>query len=293
MMQRIEKPVVRVVVAAVLMSIAACGQVNDETVSKISEALPEKPTVKVDEPRKILLYHKPSGFKHKCIPIYNKMFEMMGEKTGAYTVTLTDKAEDFTADNLKQYDALLFNNTTKLQKAFTTDEQRKLVLDYIRNGGGFVAIHSATDAGFPEWPEYTELVGGVFNGHPWNAGGTWGIKVEDCDHPVCNAFGGKDFMLKDELYKYKEYKRENQRVLLTIDTKVSPKGKGQRPDNDHALAWVRDYGKGKVFVSALGHNNDLAWNPQILSFWLDGIQFALGDLKGETKALPQPEWQKQ
>ena len=61
---------------------------------------------------------------------------------------------------------------------------------------------------------------------------------------------GESFTLKDELYKFKEYDRVNQRVLATVDTQVSPKGAKQRTDNDHALAWLREYGKGKVFVSA-------------------------------------------
>ena len=262
---------------------------NDQHAAKMSEAMTIEAKVKVDKPRKVLVYHKPSGFKHGSIPHINKCLDIMAKKTGVFTADFSEKVEDFSTENLKNYDLVIFNNTTKLQKEFKTAEQRKALLDYIQNGGGFMAIHAATDAGFPEWPEYVQLIGGVFHGHPWNAKGTWGISVEDPKHACCDHFPTTKFKLSDELYKYQKYDRKNQRVLMTIDTLVSPK-KG-RPDEDHALAWVKDYGKGKVFVSAFGHNAHLCWDKNILQLWLNGIQFAAGDLKAETAALPQPKWQ--
>ena len=261
--------------------------------AKINEAVATlKVKAKADKPRKALVYHKASGFRHGSIPTINKCLQILGEKTGVFTVDLTDDVADFTTDNLKKYDVLIFNNTTKVQKAFKTDEQRAALLGYIKDGGGYVAIHSATDAGFPEWKEYTQMVGGVFNGHPWGAGGTWGVSIDDPTHNCMDHFGSEPYKIKDELYKYKEYDRKNQRVLATIDTRVSPKGGGQRPDNDHALAWLKDYGKGKVFVSAFGHNNSVCWDKKILQMWINGIQFATVDLKCDTAVLPQPEWQK-
>ena len=61
-----------------------------------------------------------------------------------------------------------------------------------------------------------------------------------------------------------------------------------RPDNDHALVWVKDYGQGRVFFSSFGHNEHVFCNPMILQMWLNGIQFALGDLDAATAALPMP-----
>jgi hypothetical protein len=54
-----------------------------------------------------------------------------------------------------------------------------------------------------------------------------------------------------------------------------------RKDNDFALAWTRAYGKGRVFYSAFGHRTDIWWNRKILQFYLDGIQFAVGDLPAD------------
>jgi len=281
--------------AALLFSLCV-SQVcaNPDMLPKIDQALAGlKTKVEVKAPYKVLVYHQASGYKHPSIPTINTCFQRMGEVTGAFSADLSGDAAELTAEKLKGYDLVIFNNTTKIQKVFTTPEHRAALLDYVRNGGGLVAIHAATDAGFPQWPEYTKMVGGVFDGHPWTANGTWGIRIEDPKHCCMDHLNGESFTLKDELYKFKEYDRVNQRVLATVDTQVSPKGAKQRTDNDHALAWLREYGKGKVFVSAFGHNHSICWDQRILQMWLNGIQFAAGDLACETEALVRPEWQKE
>jgi|SaaInlStandDraft_1057018.scaffolds.fasta_scaffold17083_2 type 1 glutamine amidotransferase len=263
---------------------------NEKHREQITQAMAIKAKVQLDTPRKALVYYKASGFRHGSIPTINVCLDIMGKETGAFTADFSDQPEDFTAEKLKNYDLLIFNNTTKLQKAFQTPESRNAILDFIKNGGGFVAIHGATDAGHPEWPEYVELVGGVFDGHPWNFKGTYGISIEDPQHCCVDHYPQTTFKISDELYKYKEYDRTNQRVLMTVDTRVSP-ANNERRDNDHALTWVKKFGQGHVFISAFGHNDHLCWDPDMLQLWLNGIQFAAGDLKGETDALPQPQWQ--
>ncbi len=56
----------------------------------------------------------------------------------------------------------------------------------------------------------------------------------------------------------------------------------RRDDNDFALAWVKSHGKGPVFYTSFGHRAELYWNPQMLQFYLDAIQFAAGDLEAPT-----------
>ncbi|MBY0504625.1 MAG: ThuA domain-containing protein [Bryobacteraceae bacterium] len=58
----------------------------------------------------------------------------------------------------------------------------------------------------------------------------------------------------DEIYQHRAFDRARVRVLLTLDTRsVDLKADGvNRTDNDFALAWVRSYGRGRVFYSALG-----------------------------------------
>lgn len=290
-----------------LIADSAKSPFSEKYTEKITAAMTLKAKVKVDHPRKALVYHRAWGFNHRSIPTINKCLAIMAEKTGAFTVDFSRNVEDFSAESLKGYDLLIFNNTTKLQKGFKSSKQRNAILDFIKDGGGFMAIHAATDAGYPHWPEYSQLIGGVFDGHPWDSSGTFGICIEDPEHSCVDHYSNSTFKISDELYKYKEYHRKNQRVLMTVDTRVSPRRNGVPPkkngkknispkkigreDEDHALVWVKKYGKGHVFVSAFGHNESVCWDKGILQLWLNGIQFAAGDLEGETAALPQPDWQ--
>jgi type 1 glutamine amidotransferase len=98
------------------------GPFSEKHTTKITEAMTISAKVKVTSPKKALVYYKASGFRHGSIPTINKCLSIMGEKTGAFTCDFSDKAEDFSAEKLKNYDLLIFNNTTKLQKAFKTPE---------------------------------------------------------------------------------------------------------------------------------------------------------------------------
>ena len=130
------------------------------------------------------------------------------------------------------------------------------------------------------------MIGGCFAGHPWGAGGPWPFFVEDAKHPATRAFKGKEFMFSDEIYQYKGYDRSKLRVLIGLDSVKTDK-KGNSESNDYPVSWVRSYGKGRVFYSNFGHNKATWWTPFMLQHFLDGIQWALGDVKGPSKSIPQ------
>jgi type 1 glutamine amidotransferase len=112
-----------------------------------------------------------------------------------------------------------------------------------------------------------------------------GVKLDEPNHPLLAAFGGKGFRLSEEIFQFREpYSREKLRVLLSLDTNTTNMTVPwiHRKDNDFALAWVRAYGKGRVFYCAFGHRTEIWWNPTILKFYLDAIQFATGDLEAPT-----------
>ncbi|MHC4405123.1 MAG: ThuA domain-containing protein, partial [Planctomycetota bacterium] len=78
--------------------------------------------------------------------------------------------------------------------------------------------------------------------------------------------------------------RDALRVLLSLDPSTTNMGVKwiRRDDNDFALAWVKSHGKGRVFYTSFGHRTELFWNPALLEFYLDAIQFAAGDLEAPT-----------
>lgn len=263
---------------------------SQDQVQKVLDALPEKATATPAEPRKVLIFWKCNGFFHGCIPLANEALKLLGEETGAYTAVVSQDMAMFDPGKLDQFDAVIFNNTTRLK--FEKPEHRNTLMDFVKGGKGVVGIHAATD-NFYEWAEAAEMMGGLFHGHPWGGGGTWAVKIDDPKHVLNKAFGGKGFLIKDEIYKFRDpYSRDIQRILLSLDM-TKKRNKPGRPDGDNAIAWCKTYGKGRVFYCSLGHNNEIFWNPAVLQHYLDGIQFALGDLEADTtpsaKLTKQPE----
>jgi hypothetical protein len=128
------------------------------------------------------------------------------------------------------------------------------------------------------------LLGARFWGHPWNE--EVGVKVDEPDHPLVAAFDGKGFRIKEEIFQFNDpYSRKKLRVLISLDTETTNMGVKwiHRKDNDFALAWVRSYGEGRMFYTALGHRTEHFSDPKILQFYLDGIQFACGDIDAPTE----------
>jgi len=264
--------------------------VTDEQIKKVEAALPAQATVKPAQPRKLLILTYTKGARHASIPLAAKALELLGKKTGAWETTVTNDIADCTAANLAKYDALCSDQCTG---ALSDNEAiRKALLDYVAGGKGWVGVHAATDVRAWKFPEYHEMIGGVFAGHPFKH---ISVKLDDPTHPLSAAFGGKGFEITDEIYTFREpYSRDKLRVLLSIDWEsCGPMNGANREDNDYALAWVKSHGQGRVFYCAFGHQEPVWYNPAVLRFYLDGIQFALGDLKADTtpiaKVTPAPK----
>ncbi|MBN1806917.1 MAG: ThuA domain-containing protein [Sedimentisphaerales bacterium] len=262
-----------------------------EEVQNIERALPSGATIKTSTPRKMLVFWRCEDYFHTSIPVVNKALELMGKKTGAYDVVVTDDYSVFTAEKLKEFDAICLNNTTRLKfDPHETPERCKALMDFVRGGKGIVGVHAATD-NFYKWPEAMEMMGGKFTGHPWTAGGTWAIKIDDPDHPLMKAFSSGGFKIKDEIYRTDPplYSRSKQRVLMSLDVS-DPATRNVRDfkptDDDTGISWIKTWGSGRIFYCSLGHNDHIFWNREILRHYLDGIQFAFGDYKVDTQPKP-------
>lgn len=256
----------------------------------IDENIPDR-TKDPKSDRKVLVFWRCEGFIHTSIPFGNYAMEAIARETKAFTADLADEYDVFTKENLAQYDGIIFNNTTHLKP---NDEQKEAILDFISSGKGIVGFHAAAD-NFGGWDEGIELIGGIFNGHPWNAGGTWAFQVEDPDHTLNAAFGGEGFWHRDEIYWYRPESfagRDKLRVLLSLDMKKAKnkeplkgdkwKGRANSAEElDVPVSWCREYGKGRLFFTNLGHNDMTFGNEMVLQHMLDGIQYALGDLEAD------------
>lgn len=261
-----------------------------EEVQKIEAAMPAQAVVEPATPRKILVFNLCQGFKHSSIPYWMKALEIMGRKTGAFSVVFSEDLNDFNAENLKQFDAICLNNTTQLKlNPKNTPQLCESLMGFVKGGKGLIGIHAATD-NFYQWPEAQEMMGGTFSGHPWTGEGTWAFKIDQPDHPLMLPFGGKGFKLKDEVYRTEPplYSREKQLVLMSLDLSDEATAKrAEKPtDVDTGISWIKTWGQGRVFYCSLGHDHAVTWTPAVLEHYLRGIQFALGDLKVDTTPKP-------
>ncbi len=269
-------------IAAALLAVAfgcpAPAAVPADQIAKMKAAAPEKAPAAPQKPRKLLVFTLAKGFKHSSIPLAAESLKYLGEKTKAYETVITDDPAMFTADKLKEFDAICFDQCTG--DPLTDADAKAALLDFIRSGKGFIGVHAATDC-FYKWHDYGEMIGGYFAGHPFSH---ISVKLDDPKSPINAAFDGKGFEIRDEIYTFRDtYSRDKLRVLLSLDWENSgtPKG-GTRADNDYALSWIREYGQGRVFYCAFGHVDPIWWNPQILAHFLAGTQYALGDLKADA-----------
>ena len=267
---------------------------------QIAEAVGKVQAVKSKQPRKILIYSRTTGFRHRSIPMGVALLAALGKATAAYASEQTEDPSVFTAEKLGEFDAILMLNTTGKPVPQGGSEQAAFE-SFMAQGGGLIGIHAATDC-HANWVVYREAMGGVFAGHPWRAGDIVTLFNEDVEHPVCSCVP-QGFKIKDEIYQYREdkyYSRGRLRILLSLDLsgKRMKKGGMKRKDFDYPVSWVRQHGKSRVFYSNLGHNDSTYFNPIALQHFLNGIQYVLGDLeadatpsakigKGKPKAPPE------
>jgi len=253
--------------------------VPDEDLQKIEAAAPAAAPAEVERPRKLLVYSAAPMFYHEAIPWGVEALRILGEKTGAFSVLVSDDKSVFQNEYLDQFDAICFNNTCGTP--FHETDLKNNLLDFVKGGKGFVGIHCSAHT-FVDWPPYGEMHGGYSQDHPW-VNETVTIKVEDPAHPCVSMFGDS-FQIVDEIYQLQEahFSRTKQRVLASLDPNGTDMTKDGIVRDDFPLCWVHDYGSGRVFWTALGHYPELFWDRNILAHYLAGVQFALGDLKADT-----------
>ena len=169
--------------------------------------------------KKLLVITESKGYRHGCVTrkgnelsLVEKTLIELGEKSGAYEATCSQESrKEITAENLAKYDAVFFYTTGELP---LSDTQKADLLQFIRSGKGFAGAHSATDT-FYKWPEYGELIGGYFDGHPWHQLIT--VLVEDRKHPATRHLP-PSFTITDEIYQFRApYSRDKLHVLMRLD----------------------------------------------------------------------------
>jgi len=239
--------------------------------------------------KRVLMITQSAGFRHGSVNRGKKdlapaevSMTQLGQQTGLFEIHCSqDCKADFTKDNLQNYDIVMFYTTGMLPIA---DDDMKYFLEewLTQKGHGFIGFHSATDT-YKKFEPYWDMIGGSFNGHPWGSGNTVTISVHEPDHPTMKAFGGSEFQIKDEIYRYRNWQPEKVRVLMSLNmAKCKPSEPYMVP-----VAWVKTVGAGRMFYTNLGHNPATWADKRFLGSVEAGVRWVLGQVDGESK--PNPE----
>jgi type 1 glutamine amidotransferase len=237
-------------------------------------------------PKRALVVTTTAGFRHSSIPTAETVLAELGKSSGTFTVDFArletgaaefkgadgkpDKAkvmaalkpvlaEKMSAAALKNYDLVIFANTT----GDLPMPEPQALLDWISAGGAFVGMHAATDT-FPGFQPYTEMIGGHFRTH----GPQVQVSVinQDPSCPSCRHLESR-WSVFDEIYQLKDFDGSKVHRLLSLDELMlnAKDVKEQKATSgDYPIAWRKDYGKGRVFYTSLGHREDI-WDPA----WVD------------------------
>jgi putative membrane-bound dehydrogenase-like protein len=171
-------------------------------------------------------------------------------------IVYTDQVSDLREEVLSRYDALMiYGNQPRM-----TDEQLQALLNFIRNGGGLVAVHSAS-ASFQDNEEFVRLVGGAFKSH---GEGTFRTVRTQPDHPAVRDLPEVESW--DETYVHSKLSPDN--VVLAVRRDQH----GEEP-----WTWVRNFGQGRVFYTAWGHDQRTWSNPAFQQLLAQGTKWAAGD----------------
>jgi type 1 glutamine amidotransferase/sugar phosphate isomerase/epimerase len=278
------------------LTIRGASELAPDMKARIEAAIPRTAPATPQKARKLLVLDQHMG--HATIANTNYAIELMGKSTGAYEAVFSNDLDNLKYDKIRQYDAVMLNSTESDVSA--DPAVREGLLRYVREGGGVGGIHAASwSAAF--WPEFMEMFGASQGAHRTQPA-TW--KIDDPNSPLTKSFGGQPFTYTDEYYRMADtglqgtyYSRDKVHVLFSVDTAKSPEfNSGRAPfirkDDDYAIAWIKGYGKGRVFYTCLAHTPEMFTEPKINGFLLATLQFLLGDLRADTTPSSEVEIKK-
>jgi len=220
---------------------------------------------KQEAPR-VLVFSKTKGYRHASITAGKAALQKMGSDKG-FAVDTTEVAEDFTEENLKKYNAVVFLSTTM---DVLDDIQQNAFKRFIQGGGGFVGIHAAADTEY-DWWWYGKLVGAYFKSHP---------KIQEAKFKKVKPFGNgvnlpEEWMRTDELYNYKKISEEITPLFMLDESSYQ----GGENGENHPIAWYHDFDGGRSFYTGMGHTDESYVDPMFLDHLYQGILYAIGDTK--------------
>jgi len=222
----------------------------------------------------VLVYTKNGkGYVHNNIAAASASVQQLGKKNG-FTVDVSDNPADFTEENLKKYNALIFNNTNN--DVFDNDDQKLALMHYIQAGGGFVGLHSATGTE-RNWAWFKRLIGASFQRHAKHQ--PFKEIIIDNTNPSTASLP-HIWEQNDECYFFKEV-NPDLHVLMAHDlnTLMDDKDKPDFYGMSSPSAWCHEFDGGREWYTALGHDSTTYFKPDFQQHILGGIEWVIGKNK--------------
>jgi hypothetical protein len=219
---------------------------------------------------KLLYMTLTKGYHHSSTELSEQIVKQLGEKSGAFEVTVTQDVGAFTKENLKNYSAVMFDTTGELP---FTDEEKAALVEFLKSGHGFIGVHSATDTLYM-WGVYNQIIGGYFNNHPWHQRVT--VNVVDPNSKLVSGLGNS-FQITDEIYQIGDFRADDSHVLLALDPASVDLTKSSVRKRYYGwpICWTRSFGKGRVYYNSLGHE-EAVWNdPRYQDMILKAIKWVM------------------
>lgn len=253
------------------------GEIDIETAERYWSSYANPPEVEIRplgdlNGKKVLVYTKNGeGYVHENIPYSVEAIQKLGRENG-FMVDVSDDPAFFTDENLKQYDGLIFSNTNN--EAFDTASQRAALQEYVRNGGGFMGIHSASGSE-RDWPWFSKLIGGNFERHAPRQDFT--VEIIDSAHPSTSSLPARWEIIDDECYYLKEL-NPKMSVLVTADlTTVTDEQSEEYPGttfgDQFPISWSQEFDGGRQWYTSLGHRPEHYSDPHFVTHLLGGIRW--------------------
>lgn len=168
------------------------------------------------------------------------------------------------AESLKGFDVIIpFWTMGELSK-----ERTENLLAAVARGTGFAGIHGGMGDAFRGNIDYEWLVGGQFLGHPYV--GSYPVSISDAQHPITAPLPP-------------EFDYNSEQYYMMVDPDIHPLAttiyEWQGRKVQMPVAWVRQWERGRVFYSALGHvTREYLENRAACDLAIRGIRWAANDL---------------
>lgn len=251
-------------VAGAFLVLTACGPQSGAAPAVTPS--PGSPRVSPSpSPVRVLVFSRTAAYRHASIPAAVAAISQLGAEHG-YLVDATEDAGAFTDANLARFRAVVFLLTTG---DVLDDGQQAAFERYIRAGGGFAGVHSASDTEYG-WSWYGQLVGAYFQRHPAVQRAV--IRIEDPGHPSMASLPAS-WERTDEWYDFRTNPRGAVHVLATVDESTYSGGGMGR---DHPIVWCHAFDGGQSWYTAIGHAAESYADPSFLSHLDGGIESVAG-----------------